>query len=190
MKGHDLFRIAAAMACLLCYTTILLGGNVMASGNGLACPDWPSCFGNGNFLPAFQGGVVAEWSHRVSAFFLSVMVLLVTLLGLVYERHRKVLQRLAFAALGLVVVEALMGGLVVESGLYLTYILIHLGIATALFGLLLLLAVLANLREMPRRWIDWARRAATEAAAPSPKAPDPSSSDLPVDNPFGRPREG
>ena len=192
MRGHDLFRIAAAMACLLCYTTILLGGNVMASGNGLACPDWPSCFGNGNFLPAFQGGVVAEWSHRVFAFFLSLMVLAVTVLGLLYERGRRALLRLAFGSLALVVTEALLGGLVVESGLELPFILIHLGVATVLFGLLLLLAILANLREMPRRWIDWARRAAIEAShsappAPSAQRPVPSS---PPEAPFGRPGEG
>ena len=192
MRGHDLFRITAAMACLLCYTTILLGGNVMASGNGLACPDWPSCYGNGNLLPAFQGGVIAEWSHRVSAFFLSVMVLITTLLGLAFEQGRRVLQRLAITCLSLVVTEALLGGLVVESRLQQSFILVHLGIATVLFGLLLVLALLANLREMPRRWVDWARRAATEAPAPpqpfpSSGAPAPSG---PTDVPFGRPGDG
>ncbi len=189
-RGHDLFRIAAAMACLLCYTTILLGGNVMASGNGLACPDWPSCFGNGNFLPAFQGGVIAEWSHRVSAFFLSVMVLATTLLGLAFEQGRRVLQRLAIVCLGLVVTEALLGGLVVESRLDQSFILVHLGIATVLFGLLLLLAILANLREMPRRWLEWARRAATETPVPPSTRDAPSRSEAPSDAPFGRPGDG
>ncbi len=191
-RGHELFRVATAMACLLCYTTILLGGNVMASGNGLACPDWPSCYGNGNLLPAFQGGVVAEWSHRVAAFFLSVSVLVVTLLALVYERGRKVLLRLSFGSLALVVTEALLGGLVVESGLELPFILLHLGIATALFGLLLLLTVLANLRELPPRVVAWVRRAASEVsdsppsmALPRPEVP-PSKSEVP----FGQPRNG
>ena len=191
MRGHDLFRYSAIVACVLCYTTILLGGNVMASGNGLACPDWPSCFGNGNFLPAFQGGVIAEWSHRVSAFFLSITVLLLTLLGLAFERQRKILLRIAAASLGLVVTEALLGGLVVESGLQLTFILVHLGIATVLFGLLLVLALLANLRQMPQRWIDWARRAALEAAPPPRPASDPGRgpTDRPIDAPFGHPGE-
>ncbi len=190
MRGHDLFRIIAAMACLLCYTTILLGGNVMASGNGLACPDWPSCFGNGNLLPAFQGGVIAEWSHRVSAFFLSVAVLVTTLLGIAFERGRKVLLRLAFGCLALVVTEALLGGLVVESRLDPTFILIHLGIATVLFALLLLLTLLANLREMPRRWVDWARRASVEAPEPVRPGPAPASPGAPADVPFGRPGDG
>lgn len=167
MRGHDLFRYAAIFACVLCYSTILLGGNVMASDSGLACPDWPSCFGNGNFLPAFQGGVALEWSHRVSAFFLSSMILLLALLGVFYERQRKALLRMALGALGLVVTEALLGGLVIESQLSPTLVLTHLAIATALFGLLLVLVLLSNLRELPRRWIEWARRA-TDEHAPAP----------------------
>jgi len=164
VRGQDLFRYAGIVACVLCYTTILLGGNVMASDSGLACPDWPSCFGNGNFLPAFSGGVALEWSHRVSAFFLSSAILLLALLGIAYERQRKALLGLALGALGLVVTEALLGGLVVESQLQVSFVLIHLAIATALFGLLLILVLLSNLRELPRRWIEWARRATDENA--------------------------
>ena len=164
MRGHDLFRYAAIVACVLCYMTILLGGNVMASDSGLACPDWPSCFGNGNFLPAFQGGVALEWSHRVSAFFLATSIVLLALLGVAYERQRRVLLRIGFVALGLVVTEALLGGLVVEQQLMVDLVLVHLAIATALFGVLLILVLLSNLREMPRRWIEWARRAADESA--------------------------
>ncbi len=157
MKGHDLFRFAVIYAAILCYATILLGGTVMASGVGLSCPHWPTCFGNGNLLPG-GGGAAIEWSHRVSAFFLSVTVLAVALLGLLYERGRPVLMRLGFLALALVVIEALLGAEVVASGLFVTLVLVHLAIATGLFGLLLVLVLLSNLREMPRRWIEWARR--------------------------------
>lgn len=188
MRGHDLFRIAAVIACLLCYTTILLGGNVMASDSGLACPAWPSCTGNGNFLPAFEGGVALEWSHRVSAFFLSVSIVVLALLGIAYERARRVLLELALAALALVVAEALLGGLVVETELRIALVLTHLAIATALFGLLLVLVLLANLREMPRRWVEWARRVSD---VPSGDPPAEGVSDAPVPGaPVGWPREG
>jgi len=192
MRGHDLFRYAAIFACVLCYTTILLGGNVMASDSGLACPDWPSCFGNGNFLPAFQGGVALEWSHRVSAFFLSSAILVLALAGIAYERQRKVLLRLGLGALGLVVTEALLGGVVIESQLSPTIVLAHLAIATALFGLLLVLVLLSNLRELPRRWIDWARRAVDESApVPSASASGPTDHPRPAPGaPFGPAREG
>jgi heme A synthase len=171
MRGHDLFRCAAIFAVILCYSTILLGGNVMASDNGLACPAWPSCFGNGNYLPAFQGGVVAEWSHRVSAFFLATCVLVLAVLGVAFERNRRILLRLSLGALALVVAEALLGGLVVESSLTDALVLAHLGIATVLFGVLLIVALLANLKELPRRWIRWAREASEERPAPSAGSP-------------------
>ncbi|MGI0128977.1 MAG: COX15/CtaA family protein [Thermoplasmata archaeon] len=187
MRGHDLFRYAAIVACVLCYMTIILGGNVITTDNGLACPDWPSCFGNGNYLPSFTGGAAIEWSHRVAAFFLSVGVLVLTLLGVAYERGRRALLRLSLASLALVVTEALLGGVVIESSLSAGIVLVHLGIATALFGLLLITALLANLREMPKRWVDWARRAAEEdpalrrrASAAARSAPGARPADRPV----------
>ena len=180
MRGHDLFRFAAVIACVLCYMTIILGGNVITTGNGLACPDWPSCFGNGNYLPSSTGGAAIEWSHRVAAFVLSVSVLALTFLGVAFERGRRVLLRLAAASLALVVAEALLGGLVIETSLLAGVVLVHLAIATALFGLLLVLTLLANLREMPRRWVDWARKATAETPAPpatagATRASDPAS---------------
>ena len=188
MRGHDLFGIAVVLAAVLCYSTILLGANVMASDNGLACPEWPSCFGNGNYLPAFQGGVVAEWSHRVAAFFLSVSILAIALLAVAFERRRKVLLAMSLGALGLVVTEALLGGLVVDSGLATVLVVTHLAIATGLFGLLLILSLLANLHQLPRRWIEWARRA-SEAAPPAPAPPSAPRSATRRESPALSPNE-
>ncbi|MCI4365949.1 MAG: COX15/CtaA family protein, partial [Thermoplasmata archaeon] len=161
---------------------ILLGGNVMASGNGLACPSWPTCYGNGNLLPNFQGGVAVEWSHRVMAFFLGSSVLVLGVLAVAFERGRPALLKMSLGGLGLVVTEALLGGLVVEQSLAVTLVLVHLAIATALFGLLLVLALLANFRELPTRWVAWARRALDERPSPvgetygepTPAPPDPT----------------
>jgi heme A synthase len=191
MRGHDVFRCGTLFAVILCYCTILLGGNVMASGSGLACPDWPSCFGNGNFFPGLTGGVALEWSHRVSAFFLSSCVLVVAVLAIAFERHRPVLLRLSFASLALVVTEALLGGLVVRSDLQTSLILVHLGIATALFGLLLVLALLSNLRELPQRLVTWARNA-VEETPPTPRelAPDPAPRPSDPGRVGAAPREG
>lgn len=184
MSGHDRFRAAAAVAFLLCYVTILLGGNVMASDSGLACPDWPTC--HGSYLPSLQGPTGIEYTHRLAAFFLSVSILLLALLGIAYERGRPALRNLSLLSLGLVVAQALLGGVVVESNLVVGVVLLHLALATALFGLLLLLALLANLNQIPPRWAAWARRAAQETPEPPgtpfgagaplvPAAPDPGA---------------
>ncbi len=186
MRGHDLFRLTAIVAALLCYTTILVGGTVMASDSGLGCPTWPSCYPNGSFLPNVHGAAQIEWTHRVVAFFLSASVLTLALLGLVYERGKRVVQRLALGSLGLVLVEAALGGWVVRSDLVVVLVLVHLAIATALFGILLVLVLLSNLKEMPKRWIDWARRASeespvgpTDLSEPDPLAREPPAPALP-----------
>ncbi|EQD45704.1 Cytochrome oxidase assembly protein, partial [mine drainage metagenome] len=88
MRGHDWFRYSVVVALILTYVTILLGGNVAASNSGLACPNWPTCFTNGSWFPALTGGVVVEWSHRLSAFLLGLSVAIFTLLALAYERSR------------------------------------------------------------------------------------------------------
>jgi len=157
MRGHDLFRSVALVAALLCYSTILLGGTVMASGDGLGCPHWPTCYANDNLAPHVQGAAEVEWSHRVSAFFLGCAVLALSVLGMLYERQRRILLGLSFAALGLVVGEAL------------------------------LIAMLSNLREMPRRWVEWARRAAEESPPPATAG---ATAPTPAPGPFRLPREG
>ncbi|MGI0133118.1 MAG: COX15/CtaA family protein [Thermoplasmata archaeon] len=160
MRGHDLFRYVVVGALLFCYATILLGGNVMASDAGLACPDWPSC--HGTFAPPLTGGTGIEWSHRLAAFGLSVVILGLTVLAFAFERRRPVLLRLSVGALVTVVVQALLGGLVVESDLVVGVVLLHLALATVLFAVLIVLALVANLKEIPPRWTDWARRASDE----------------------------
>lgn len=161
MDGHRFFRYATIVAVALCYVVILIGGNVMASDSGLSCPSWPSC--HGSFNPPLTGPAGIEWAHRLSAFALSVAIGVMTLAALLFERNRRpALLRLSVAASALVLAQALLGGVVVESDLLVGVVLLHLALATALFALLLLLALLANLREIPRPWVDFARRASED----------------------------
>lgn len=51
--------------CGATFLLIVLGALVRAHGAGLACPDWPLCFGN--LVPAFDLRVGFEWTHRVVA---------------------------------------------------------------------------------------------------------------------------
>jgi heme a synthase len=157
VDGHRLFRAWAVVAFGATYVTLLLGGNVMASDSGLACPAWPSC--NGSYLVGFAGHVGIEWAHRVAALVLAFVILGLVLVALVYEARRPALRDLSIAALAVVFAQALLGGLVIATSLATAVVLAHFALATVLFGLLLVLAVLANLREIPKRWIDWAWRA-------------------------------
>jgi cytochrome c oxidase assembly protein subunit 15 len=57
----------------LTYGLIVLGALVRAHGAGLACPDWPLCFGN--VIPEFDLKVAFEWSHRAAAGTISLLFL-------------------------------------------------------------------------------------------------------------------
>ena len=65
-------RLAAGFAVLVALTLclIVLGALVRAHEAGLACPDWPLCFGE--FVPQMDLRVAFEWSHRVLAGSLSI----------------------------------------------------------------------------------------------------------------------
>jgi heme A synthase len=60
-------RYAPAFAVLVGVTELLivLGALVRAHSAGLACPDWPLCFGE--VIPQMNLEVAFEWSHRVLA---------------------------------------------------------------------------------------------------------------------------
>jgi len=62
------FRGLSAGFFALCgatFSLIVLGALVRAHGAGLACPDWPLCFGR--VVPAFDLRVGFEWTHRAVA---------------------------------------------------------------------------------------------------------------------------
>src|SRR5438045_8796974 len=58
-------RRLAAAAAFLTVVLIVAGGLVTNTESGLACPDWPTCFGSP--MPKMVGGVAVEHTHRLIA---------------------------------------------------------------------------------------------------------------------------
>jgi len=58
-------RRTALVAACLTLLLIVAGGVVTNTDSGLACPDWPTCFGSP--LPRMAGGVAVEHTHRLIA---------------------------------------------------------------------------------------------------------------------------
>jgi len=125
-------------AAVATWLLIVLGGVVRISGSGLGCGDeWPIC--HGRLIPSFADiGTAIEWSHRLVAAIVSTLVLL--LAGSVWWVRRRTPpgpSRIAYVALGLLVVQVLLGAVTVKLQLPPWTIVLHLGTAMLLLATLI-----------------------------------------------------
>jgi heme A synthase len=143
------FRRLLNATLLATFALIVIGGVVRVSDSGLGCgPEgsgthgWPLC--GGRVLPFLQEHQIIEFSHRVVA---TVVVLLIIALAIVAFRrlreHRWLVRGVVAAAI-LVIAQAGLGGLTVEHGLEPAFVAAHLGLAMLLLGLLIALRRLAQ----------------------------------------------
>ncbi len=126
----------ALLTAAATFPLLFIGGLVTSKGAGLAVPDWPTTFGQNMFLYPWSrmaGGIFYEHSHRLVA---SLVGLLTGTLAVWLWRseRRKWLRWLGVAALGLVVVQGIIGGLRVVL-LEETLAVIHACFAQAFFAL-------------------------------------------------------
>lgn len=114
----------------------VMGSYVSKMGAGLACPDWPLC--HGQVVPPLSLPVVLEWTHRLLA--LSVGVLLVAVVVFAWWQRRPE-RMVALAAVGILLLQATLGGLTVLLRLPPLVIAAHQGFAMLFFGTLVVLTV-------------------------------------------------
>jgi len=127
----------ALVTALACLGLLIAGGLVHATGSGMACgSDWPLC--RGEAFPRLEGGVLFEHGHRLAA--LSVTVLTIVLAAVLWRRERH-LRWLGPIAVGLVIVQALLGMLTVRWNLPMAIKTVHLAVSMAFFCLLILIGV-------------------------------------------------
>lgn len=129
-------RLALGTA-VLAYLLIVLGGVVRITGSGMGCgPDWPLC--NGRIVPLFDLETFIEWSHRMVAALVGLLVAGAAVHAWWPGRGEafRPWRRLAAAALGLLVVQVLLGAVTVRLELPAWTVILHLGTAMALLGVL------------------------------------------------------
>jgi cytochrome c oxidase assembly protein subunit 15 len=128
---------------------------------GLACPDWPLCYGV--LLPGRQMNlqVFLEWFHRLDAFLVGVALLVLTGLSLRFRGGLPSwLFRASIGALLLVAIQGGLGALTVTSMLAASMVTAHLVTALAL------VLVLSATHQRLRLWL--AVRAGLGRDAPLP----------------------
>ncbi len=141
-RARDPFRALAVATAVVTYGLVLAGGYVSATGAGLACPDWPLCYGQ--LLPALRGRVGAQLVHRAAAVVAGTMIAVTAWAASRTQARRPAVQAAAAVAVGLFVLQVLLGALNIEYQLADAVTVSHLATAAALLGTLVALAVLAH----------------------------------------------
>ncbi len=91
-----MIRRLAAFAALLTLVLITAGGLVTNTDSGLACPDWPMCFGSP--IPKMVGGIAVEHTHRLIATAVGLIAAALVVLTLRRARQTKLLLLAVLAA--------------------------------------------------------------------------------------------
>ena len=169
MRSDRGFRRLAIVTVAAVYLLILVGGLVRASGAGMGCPDWPTCFGrwvpptSESQLPADYQEIYAEHGYGETRFnvtktwteylnrLLGVLIGLLIFATLVaswwsYWKLDRVVVWWSTAAFVLVAFEGWLGAVVVKSNLTPWVVTLHL-IAALLVVATLLLAMGRSRRE-------------------------------------------
>jgi cytochrome c oxidase assembly protein subunit 15 len=144
-----LYRSAAALTAVT-FGLLVLGATVRVHGAGLACPDWPLCFGR--VVPAIDFQVGLEFGHRVVAGLVSLGFLA---LAIAVIRRRATLGRgvvgLVVAAAVVLVIQIVLGGLTVLHLLAQWTVASHLVTGNTFLALLLLTTLALRERAFPVR---------------------------------------
>ena len=128
LAGHLLVAVIALVA---------IGGATRVMQAGLACPDWPLCYGT--LLPGRQMNlqVFLEWFHRLDAFVVGIGLLVLAGASVHWRRQLPRWQPpLALACLLLVIVQGGLGALTVLQLLPAAVVTAHLITALLLVALL------------------------------------------------------
>jgi cytochrome c oxidase assembly protein subunit 15 len=131
----------AVICAIATFILIFVGGLVTSTGSALAVPDWPLAYGR--LVPKLVGGVRFEYGHRVVA---GVVVMLTIVLAtwIAMVERRSWVRKTAFAAAGVIVLQAILGGITVLYLLPLPVAVAHAGTAQALFCLMVAIVLFTN----------------------------------------------
>ena len=119
---------------------------VTSTGSGLAVPDWPNTYGEFMFSYPYEkwvGGIFYEHGHRLIASTVGFLTIILAVWMWKVDPRRWI-RRLAFAALGAVILQGLLGGLTVLLLLPAPVSVGHAGLAQLFFCATVCLALFTS----------------------------------------------
>ncbi len=138
-RVQTLFRVVVVAAIFSAFFQVTLGGVVRVTDSGLGCPDWPLC--HGQIIPPFDTATLIEYSHRLSGSVLGLLVIANLVIAWTHFRANRIVFHTSVAALALVLVAGILGGVTVLTELAWQYRLLHLAIAEILIACLIVAAI-------------------------------------------------
>jgi heme a synthase len=155
------WKIAVATLLLMA-----VGSATRVMNAGLACPDWPLCYGQ--LVPTQQMNlqVFLEWFHRLDASLIGLSTLLLT--GLSWWKRQQLPKWLPWAAtfaLSLILVQGGLGALTVTELLRFDIVTAHLGTALLFFSTLLVIGTCLLPSDAPVTVTSW--RSLSERESPT-----------------------
>ena len=170
------YRRMALVTIAAVYFLILVGATVRASGAGMGCPDWPTCFGRwippvseaqlpANYQEIYADlgyaetrfNVVKTWTeylNRLTGVAIGLLILLTAIYSWPCRCYDRWIPRASIAAFVMVAIQGWLGARVVGSNLQPGMITVHMLMALAIVGVLLFALFRSNREIMLRQPID------------------------------------
>jgi len=129
-------RLAAHVVVAL-IALVVIGGATRVMEAGLACPDWPLCYGS--FLPGRQMNlqVFLEWFHRLDAFFVGIVLVIQFAFSVIWAKSLPKWLPWTYGLLTLLVAfQGFLGALTVLQLLPSFVVIAHLAVAFTLVAIM------------------------------------------------------
>lgn len=135
-------RASAFGSAVFAFALVVWGGIVRINGAGMTCPDWPRC--RGAWFPALNDSVFYEWTHRLGAPILTLLVLGTVVLAWRSRRELPAAYRASWVSFGLLVAQVLVGALTIKFANSPASVAAHLALGIGTFVSLLVIGLFAG----------------------------------------------
>jgi heme A synthase len=133
------YKYLTLASLVMLYSLMFIGGYLQASGQGLACPQWPLC--PSGLLPTAE--YLTEWVHRFIAATTGVLII-ATAIGAWKTKGSHVKIRITGTLAGIfAVTQIALGAIVINTKLHAVIVAIHNGVGILLFAMTLLTVLFA-----------------------------------------------